>query len=153
MLIRAYLSILSICQSDPDILLNEIVLTESVVRDCLLALDPNKASGPDNIPARILKLTADQVAPSACRLFNLSLQLGVMPTAWKEANITPAFKNGIDACVENYRPISLLCILSKVLERCIYNHIINFISSLYQRNATWLPTTEKLFYSTDSDLS
>ena len=134
-------------------LLNEIVLTDSVVRDCLLALDPNKASGPDNIPARILKLTADQVAPSACRLFNLSLQLGVMPTAWKEANITPVFKNGIDACVENYRPISLLCILSKVLERCIYNHIINFISSLYQRNATWLPTTEKLFYSTDSDLS
>ena len=73
-------------------LLNEIVLTESEVWDCLLALDPNKASGPDNIPARILKLTANQIAPSVCRLFNLSLQLGVMPTAWKEANITPVEK-------------------------------------------------------------
>ena len=93
------------------------------------ALDPNKASGPDNIPARILKLTADQIAPSVCRLFNLSLQIGVMPTAWKEANVTPVFKNGIDACVENCRPISLKSILSKVLERCIYDHIINFISS------------------------
>ena len=68
--------------------LNEIVLTESEVRDCLLVLDPNKASGPDKIPARILKLTADQIAPSVCRLFNLSLELGVMPTAWKEANVT-----------------------------------------------------------------
>ena len=116
-------------QSYPDMFLNEIVLTESEVWDCLLALDPNKASGPNNIPARILKLTADQIAPSVCRVLNLSLQLGVMPTAWKEANVTPVFKNGIDACLENYRPISLLCILSKVLERYIYDHITNFISS------------------------
>lgn len=52
-----------------------------------------------------------------------------MPTAWKEANVTPVFKDGNAACVENYRPISLLCILSKVLERCIHNHIYDFISS------------------------
>ncbi len=52
-----------------------------------------------------------------------------MPTAWKEANVTPVFKDGNAACVENYRPISLLCILSKVLERCVYNHIYDFICS------------------------
>ena len=52
-----------------------------------------------------------------------------MPTAWKEANVTPVFKDGNAACVENYRPISLLCIISKVLERCIHNHIYDFISS------------------------
>ena len=52
-----------------------------------------------------------------------------MPTAWKEANVTPVFKDGNAACVENYKPISLLCILSKVLERCVYNHIYHFISS------------------------
>jgi hypothetical protein len=115
--------------SEDEFSLNEIVLTESKVRACLSALDPNKASGPDNIPARILKLTADQISPSICNLFNLSLKLGVMQTAWKEANVTPVFNDGNAACVENYRPISLLCILSKVLERCVHNHIYDFISS------------------------
>ena len=109
--------------SNAESFLNEIVLTQSEVYACLLEFDPGKASGPDNIPAKILKLTAEQISPSICRLFNLSLRLGVMPTAWKEANVTPVFKNGNEACVENYRPISLLCILSKVLERCVYNRI------------------------------
>ena len=52
-----------------------------------------------------------------------------MPTAWKEANVTPVFKNGNEACVENYRPISLLCILLNVLEGCVYNRIYDALSS------------------------
>ena len=115
--------------SNAESFLNEVVLTQSEVYACLLELDPGKASGPDNIPAKILKLTAEQISPSICRLFNLSLRLGMMPTAWKEANVTPVFKNGNEACVENYRPISLLCILSKVLERCVYNRIYDLLSS------------------------
>ncbi len=43
-----------------------------------------------------------------------------MPTAWKEANVTPVFKDGHAACVENYRPISLLCILSKKYSKDVF---------------------------------
>ena len=77
---------------------------------------------PDKIPARLLVEFACVIGPSLCELFNMSLVLGVVPCKWKEANITPVFKRDDPTLAENYRPISLLCILSKVLERCVYNH-------------------------------
>ena len=52
----------------------------------------------------------------------MSLALGAVPRKWKEANIPPVFKREDPMLAESYRPISLLCILSKVLERCVYNH-------------------------------
>jgi hypothetical protein len=61
-------------------------------------------------------------------LFNLSLSLGEMPVLWKRANINPIHKKGDSYLVENYRPISLLCIISKVMEKCIYMHCYDFIS-------------------------
>ena len=72
-----------------------IHLTNCEVAQALENLDPNKACGPDNIPGRILKETARKIAPSLCRLFNLSPTLGVFPAAWKRANITPIFKQEV----------------------------------------------------------
>ena len=102
--------------------LDSIELTASEVREVLLSLDPNKASGPDNIPGSLLKNTAAEIAPSLCKIFNLSLSHGVVPVLWKRANVTPVFKKDDPTLAENYRPISLLCIVSKVLERCVFNH-------------------------------
>ena len=85
--------------------------------------DPNKAAGPDEIPARILKETAATIAPSLCTLFNRSLEVGYIPREWKLANVVPVHKKDEKHHVENYRPISLLCIVSKVLERCVLNRI------------------------------
>jgi len=85
----------------------------------LRQLDVNKATGPDGIPSRLLKETAEQIAPSLTKLFNKSLQLGVVPSDWKLANLVPIFKTGKRELVENYRPISLLPVISKVLERCV----------------------------------
>ena len=89
--------------------LANIHLTDCEVAQALENLDPNKACGPDNIPGRILKETARGIAPSLCRLFNLSLTLGVFPAAWKRANITPTFKQEDSSLPSNYRPISLYC--------------------------------------------
>ena len=50
-----------------------------------------------------------------------------MPAIWKRANVTAIFKSAGCHCVENYRPISLVCTVSKVLEKCIYNHCYTFI--------------------------
>lgn len=78
-------------------------------------LNINKAAGPDGIPADLLRETAEQIAPSLSRV----PPTGYGPEDWKLANIVPIFKIGEGEMVNNYRPISLLPILSKCLERCL----------------------------------
>ena len=108
--------------------LSEIHLSVKEVESCLNSIDITKASGHDCIPGQLLKLTAAEIASSLTRLFNLSLKLGEMPVSWKQANINPIHKKGDSYLVENYRPISLLCIVSKLMEKCVYMHCYNFIS-------------------------
>ena len=67
------------------------------------------------------------IAPSLSRIFNISLKLGKLPREWKSANITPVFKKGVKETVTNYRPISLTCIVVKVLEKLIAKHISVFV--------------------------
>ena len=62
-----------------------------------------------------------------CLLFNLSLSTCRFPTQWKLANVTPAFKKDNPSKVNNYRPISLISVLGKVMERCIYKHVYNLL--------------------------
>ena len=99
----------------------------------LKQLDINKATGSDEIPVRLLKETADQIAPSLTMLFNKSLRLGIFPEDWKLANIVPIFKKGKRDFVENYRPISLLPVISKVLERCVLAGLRNYTSHFISR--------------------
>ena len=82
-------------------------------------MDANKATGPDNIPVRLLKETVDVIASSLCNLFNKSIRLGKFPTEWKTANVCPIHKKDNKQHAENYRPISLLSVVSKVMERCV----------------------------------
>ncbi len=72
--------------------LTELTLTEPEVETILNSLDTNKATGPNEIPARLLKNTAAIVAPSLCKLFNKSLQHGIVPRDWKLANVVPVYK-------------------------------------------------------------
>ena len=111
-------------------ILSDIKLTEYEVIEVLRQLDPNKACGPDCIPSRLLLELADVIAPSLSDLFNMSLSLGVVPAQWKRANITPVFKKDDPTLCHNYRPISLLCVLSKVLERCIHTHSYHHLEPL-----------------------
>ena len=90
-------------------------------------LDASKAIGPNGIPTRILKDFAIQLSQPITDLFNASLQHGKLPSDWKKANVIPIFKKGDPKMPNNYRPISLLPVISKVLERCIYNQIIPFL--------------------------
>ena len=110
--------------------LSNIVLTEFEVAEVLRYLDPQKACGPDGIPSRLLVELADEIAPSLSKLLNMSLSLGVVPSKWKLANITPVFEADDPTLSSNYRPISLLCVLSKVLERRIHNHSYQHLAPL-----------------------
>ena len=76
-----------------------------------------------------LKNCAASIAPSLCELFNKSLSSGQLPSEWKLSNLCPIPKKCPLHEVSNYRPISLLSLVSKVFERCIYNRLIDHISS------------------------
>ena len=84
------------------------------VRDVLLSLDPYKATGPDKIPAKLLKVCAPHLYSSLCALFNKCLLLGKMPSSWQESNIVPLLKGGT---VKEDRTIdpSHFCLLSQKL--------------------------------------
>ena len=77
------------------------------VQKLLAHVNPSKASGPDNIPNRILKECANQLAPSLSIIFQLSIDSGELPKDWREANISCIFKKGDKHLAENYRPVSL----------------------------------------------
>ena len=93
--------------------LNELEIPAEMVLTSLKQFDINKATGSDGIPVRLLKETADQIAPSLTMLFNESLALDIFAGDWKFANILPIFKKGKRDFLENYRPISLLPVISK----------------------------------------
>ena len=111
-------------------IISEFILDPSEVYNVLFHLDPNKASGPDNISIRLLKEYATSITTSLTCLFNKSLQRGTLPSEWKLSNVIPIHKKGDKSFVENYRPISLLCVIAKVMERCIYNHLVDHIQKM-----------------------
>ena len=85
---------------------------------------PSKASGPDQIPNKILRELAIHLAPVLTSLFNQSLLSETLPSDWKTANVTPVFKKGNRSLASNYRPISLVCVACKLLEHCIVSHVM-----------------------------
>ena len=107
--------------------LYNITVSVAEVESVLANLDITKATGPDEISACLLKETAPVISTSLCSLYNKSLNQGVFPQEWKIANIVPVYKKGDKEHVENYRPISLLCIVSKVFERCVLNNMRELI--------------------------
>ena len=102
-------------------------LTSTEVKNVILNLDKKKASGPDAIHNRLLIAAVDKISDPLTSLFNRSLQEGHFPTQWKHAHVTPIHKKGSKELCNNYRPISLLSCLGKVLERCVHKHVISFL--------------------------
>src|SRR5258705_12356043 len=85
--------------------------TPDIVLRQLSKLDSGKATGPDNIAARVIKQCAPENAERLANLFTLSFPRSRLPSQWKDANVIPVFKKGDRSCPSNYRPISLLCIV------------------------------------------
>ena len=92
--------------------------------DLLQNIDVSKASGQDQISGRMLKATAASIAAPITQLFNKFISTGCFPTTWKQSNIVPIPKCGDKGDPTNYRPISLLPVLSKLLERRIANLLL-----------------------------
>ena len=109
--------------------LESITVSTEEVSYLLLNLLTVKATGPDGISARLLKECSNEIAPSLTALFNKSLSLGKVPQEWKEANVVPVPKKGDIHEISNYRPISLLSLVSKLLEQVVHIHVSEFVQS------------------------
>jgi len=104
-------------------------VNKDYVLKSLANLVSHKATGLDGITSKILKISAPVISSHLTTIFNQSIESGIFPSQWKTARITPVFKSGDHSNADNYRPISILPIISKLLERHIHKHIYNFISS------------------------
>ena len=93
----------------------------------LLSIKAFKSSGPDNIPSRILKEFAYELAEPITRIFNRSITSGVVPKIWKDSDIIPIPKKQQPTCEEETRPISLTSCLCKVLEDFVVSWMISDI--------------------------
>ena len=89
------------------------------VRRELRNLNPSKATGPDGIPAIVLKECADDLARPLSMLFSPCLRIAYQPASWKTANVVAIFKKNSKSLPNNYRPVSLLPVISKIMERII----------------------------------
>ena len=112
-----------------------IETSEEEVAKLFKNLDVKKASGPDGISNRMLKIASKAISAPLCKLFNMSLRLAKFPSKWKEANVTPIYKKNDRQDDNNYRPISLLSCIGKLLERIVF---INLYEFLFKNNLlTW----------------
>jgi len=107
--------------------LSRIHIRQDAVRRELQRLDPAKATGPDGIPARVLKACAVELSVPLARLYSFCLRERTQPAIWKIARIVPVHKKKSKSSPANYRPISLLCIISKVMEGLVNRQVTNFL--------------------------
>ena len=97
------------------------------VENQIRLLKRSKATGPDNLPPGMLKDCSNELSEPLCYLINLSMISGTIPNEWKLAKVIPIFKYGDRTDPNNYRPISILPILSKILERAVHSQLLDHL--------------------------
>ena len=100
-----------------------LTFSDTEVFDALSSLDSTKSSGCDDIGPKLIKHCASALFVPLYHLFSISLSKQTIPNEWKCHSIVPIFKSGDKSQVKNYQPISLLCIMSKVLEHLVYSKV------------------------------
>ena len=140
-------------------------ITNNEVIRTIKSLDPNKSSGPNNIPNKILNLLLIDISDILTKIFNLSFETGKFISLLKIAKVIPIFKNkGSDSDVTNYRPISLLSNIDKIFEKLVYSRISSFLTdhnlinnkqfgfrSKHSTTHALISITEKIRYAIDNN--
>ena len=125
-----------------DNFLRDIVITTEEIVDIIKIINPNKASGPDIISHKMLKICPEKIAAPLQIIFNKSLLQCKYPTSWKIAHAIAIFKKGDKSLPSNYRPISLICWVGKIMERVIYKYVFNHLQRnklIYEYQSGFLP--------------
>ena len=109
--------------------IDNLLCTEDEVYEMIISLDTSKANGSNGISARMLKGMAHSITPVLTHLFNMSIEFGIFSDKWKLSSVVPIPKGSDHSNPSNYRPISLLSVISKMLERHVYCLIAEYLSS------------------------
>ena len=136
----------------------EIHITTEGTKKLLEKLNPKKAVGPDLISTTILQEYAEELAPVLRFIFQQSLDTGIIPTDWTQANITAIYKKSSKQDPANYRPVSLTSVCCKVLEHIIFRQIMNHLDlfhilSTYQHGFRSGHSTETQLIITVDDIA
>ena len=94
------------------------------------SLRNSKSTGLDNIDTNVLKLVKSEVTPAVTHIVNLSIQNSVFPSLWKHSKVIPLLKPGSDdkLAPKSYRPVALLPVVSKVLERVAFIQTVQYMN-------------------------
>ena len=107
--------------------IDELKISIHEVKELLNSINIYKSGGPDNVHPKLLKGLSSNAnfVKAIYMLFKKCIDTGQIPSIWKTAHVTALHKKGLKCDVENYRPISLTCILCKLFEKIIRKHIMN----------------------------
>ena len=106
-----------------------IIIKQEGLEKLLSKVNPSKSSEPDNIPNRIIKECAIQLAPILQKIFQVSIDTGDLPKDWRDANISSIFKKGDKHSPENNRPVSFTSVPCKLLEHIICRHLMKHLET------------------------
>ena len=105
---------------------NVVQITCQDVRDVLQNLNVSKSCGPDLISPRLLTEGADILDKPLSTVSNRSIDKCYFPSQWKDGNVTPINKKDEKSLPSNYRPVTLLSLVGKTIERCVQKHMYNY---------------------------
>ena len=107
--------------------IEHLTITEAMILTEILALNPNKSCGPDEISPLMLIHLAEFLAGPLALLMNKTLESGTLPGDWKKAYVSPIFKKGARNVAENYRPISLTSVVCKLMEKLVKDAVLSHL--------------------------
>jgi hypothetical protein len=103
-------------------------VTENEVENIINKLKGKSSARFDEIPEFLVKRCSNYIKEPLTHIFNISLSLGIFPDLMKKAKIRPLFKKGDKLDIQNYRPIAVLTVFSKMLEKIMYNRLLSFLN-------------------------
>ena len=118
-------------EPDSNTVLDTISFTELEIREICQSLNRNKSKGPDNLPPVLFIKTQASLSHSINKYFLKIIQNRRFPDYWKAAIISPIHKKYDKSNIENYRPVFLLCIVSKILERRMFKRLYEHLSPIF----------------------
>ena len=95
----------------------------------LKELNNSKSTGLDSIDVQTIKMITEDILPPLTHIINLSLDSSTFPLEWKKAKVIPLLKKGGPICPQNYRPVALLPVLSKILEKVIFRQVLEYVET------------------------
>ena len=114
------------------------VTSQDDIAKIIQNVDSSKAHGDDNIRSiRMLKIFGSAIYKPLAILFKQCVDTGIFPSEWKQGNFVPIYKKGDRQALKSYRPVSLLFIFGKILERLMFNKMLKLFIENELTKSVW----------------